>query len=274
MVRLFGILPTVLLSWCAYLVSKITRPVFLKNTFIKILIKLYNIDTSCIEKGSFEYRSLGEFFIRKLKSDARPLQEDEHTIVSPADGRIVEHGTVEEDTVLTVKGSRYSIEDLAGEHDAAELFRGGPFAVIHLRPFDYHRIHMPCTGKVTGHSYIRGRLLPVNEKGLKAFKNLYVRNRRRTTFCKGIYGTFAMVKVGAFNVGRIPVEYEIPGSKSGYSEIGSGKEFQKGEEIARFELGSTVVLLFEKDKVELEDLQENQEVKMGNVIGRIKASGP
>ncbi|MFC1479432.1 archaetidylserine decarboxylase [Planctomycetota bacterium] len=274
MVHIFAILPTVFLSWCTYLVSRITRPAFVKNVFIKLLVKLYNINTSEIEKDVFDYSCLGDFFIRRLKSDARPVAGDENTVVSPVDGRIVICGSVNEDTVLTVKGSAYSIEDLIGDRDTAEQFRQGSFAVIHLRPFDYHRIHMPCTGRLTGHGFFRGRLLPVHEKGLRAFKNLYIQNKRRITVCKGKCGTFALIKVGAFNVGRIPVEYDIPENPSGFSPISSGKEFQKGEEIARFELGSTVILLFEKDGVKLEDLKENQEVKMGEKIGRIKDYRP
>ena len=274
MVRLFGIVPTVLLSWCAYVCASIKHPKFLKNFFIFRLVKLYKVNISEIEKDAKDFPSLGSFFIRKLKPDARPVDENEDSLISPVDGRVVTVGELSEDTMLKVKESEYSATDLLGDKEKAEQFKGGQFIVIHLRPFDYHRIHCPCIGSPVGHVYIPGRLLPVHEKGLKAFKNLFLRNRRRITILEGACGTFAFIKVGAFNVGRIPVEYEISGTGSGYSEIKSGKEFQKGEEIARFELGSTVILLFEKGRVELEELEEDQEVRMGEIIGRIKASGP
>lgn len=270
MVRLFGILPTVLLSWCAYICASVKHPKFLKNFFIFLLIKLYKVNVSEVEKDPKDFPSLGEFFIRHLKPGVHIVDTDENSIISPVDGRIVTAGELSESTVLKVKGSQYSAADLLGDKQTAEQFRDGRFVVFHLRPFDYHRIHCPCNGRPVNHAYITGRLLPVHEKGLRAFKNLFLRNRRRITILKGACGTFAMIKVGAFNVGRIPVEYEISGSRSGLIPIQSAQEFEKGEEIARFELGSTVILFFEKDRVALEELKENQEVRMGNIIGRIK----
>lgn len=269
MMRIFFLLPTVFLSWCACIVSGIQRPVYIKNILIRLFIRLYNVDISAVEKEPAEYSSFREFFVRKLRPDARSLQGDEYTLVSPADGRIVVCGTVDSDTCFNVKGSRYSAEDLTGSRNDAVRFQGGAFAVIHLRPFDYHRVHMPCAGTVTGCGFFRGRLFPVNEKGLRTFRNIYVRNRRRITLCSGECGTFALVTVGAFNVGRIPVEYSIPETGCGYFPVLSGQEFGKGEEIARFEIGSTVVLLFEKGRVELDNLEPDREIRMGERIGRI-----
>lgn len=269
-VRILAIMPTVFLSWCAYLVSRITRPVFIKNMLIRVFVRVYHVDTSVVEKELPAYRSFGRFFIRKLKPEARPVHGDKDAIVSPADGRIVQSGTIGTNTEFEVKGSLYTAADLLGDREAAERFSGGCFAVIHLRPFDYHRVHMPCSARVTGHCFFKGRLLPVNEKGLRAFRNLYMRNRRRATLFEGECGFFAMIKIGAFNVGRIPVEYKIPDSGSGLTLVRSAQEFAKGEEVARFELGSTVILFFEKDRVALDELKANREVRMGNIIGRIK----
>jgi len=268
--HLLRLLPTVLLSRGMFLVSRIRRPRWLKNLFIRIFIRLYRIDTHEVEGEPLSYPCLGDFFVRRLKAGSRPVAGEPGAVVSPVDGRVVASGTVEEASVLTVKGTPYRLEELlACGSRLSGAFTGGPFMVFHLRPFDYHRIHMPCGGRVVGHAFVKGRLLPVHEKAVKGVGRLYVRNRRRITFFRGEAGLFALVKVGAFNVGRIPVRYETP-ETDGFTEVAEGRWFERGEEMGRFEMGSTVVLVFQPG-VALFPRPEGSLVRVGEKIGAFAA---
>src|SRR5690606_16201838 len=172
---------------------------------------------------------------------------DETTVVSPVDGRLTEFGRARAGQLLQAKGFDYALEELTGEGPAdASLFSNGAFATIYLAPHDYHRVHMPLAGKLTATRYIPGRRFSVNAATTCGIKNLFCRNERVVCWFETAHGPMALVLVGALNVSSI--------STAGRGEIASGEPaywpepapaaYAKGAEIARFNLGPTVILLF------------------------------
>jgi phosphatidylserine decarboxylase len=244
---------------------------------IRRYIQHYGIDTSMVEKPIEEYRSLKEFFIRRLKPGARPIAEGKDVIVSPVDGVVSRMGTIEAGTLIQAKGRTYTVSDLLGhDEQMAERFQGGSFITIYLSPRDYHRIHMPVEGKLFKYNYVPGRLYPVNEMGVEHVPNLFARNERLITFIQSHVGTVALVKVGALFVGSVKVTYNTATTnvKRGtfVSEaIGGTPLYEKGRELGWFEFGSTVILLFEENQIEWADgIQEGTPLLMGQLLARKK----
>ncbi|HBI04173.1 MAG TPA: phosphatidylserine decarboxylase [Paenibacillaceae bacterium] len=251
-----------------------------RSKFSKKLVKGYashfKIDVTEAEKNIEEYEHVTDFFTRKLKKGMRKVDSSPRTIVSPVDGTISEFGSIHNDTLIQAKGIDYRVTQLVGNSKMAERFKDGMFITIYLSPSDYHRIHTPLAGKGVSYSYIPGRLFPVNQIGVKNVKGLFARNERLITYLETEAGLVAMVKVGAFIVGSVKVNYHnevttnpshgIPISR----EITPVPSYAKGDEIGWFEFGSTVILLFEKDKMNLlPGLVAGQKVRMGEGIGTI-----
>lgn len=254
---------------------------FARSSFSKKLLKGYakhfKIDVTEAEKNLEEYEHLTDFFTRKLKKGMRRVDSFPHSVVSPVDGTISEFGTIQNDTLIQAKGIDYKVTQLLGNSKMAERFREGTFLTIYLSPSDYHRIHTPLAGKGISYTYIPGRLFPVNHIGVNHVKGLFARNERLITYLETKAGFVALVKVGAFIVGSVKVNYHkevttnpahgIPVSR----EITPPPSYEKGDEIGWFEFGSTVILLFEKGKVNLlPGLMPGQKVKMGESIGTIQ----
>lgn len=200
---------------------------------VKAFAKAYGINTEEAELPLEDYKSLNEFFTRKLKPGARTPQGD---LVHPADGWIISSGTVEKGQVLQVKGLTYELSEFLGDSQKAADFEGGTFWTLYLSPKDYHRVHFPLSGEVTEVRRVSGELWPVNSSFYKNFPGLFVKNERVALFMETHLGPAAVVMVGATNVGHIevPLEGKAPGT------------VQVGEELGVFHLGSTVVTLLAK----------------------------
>ncbi|WP_139492192.1 archaetidylserine decarboxylase [Brevibacillus dissolubilis] len=238
-------------------------------------IKHYHIDTTMIEKPVGEYRTLKEFFTRRLKPEARPIDPAHQVIVSPVDGKVSQLGDIVEGTLIQAKKRDYSVLDLlGGDKQMAERFKGGSFITIYLSPRDYHRIHMPVEGKLFKYTYLPGRLYPVNEMGVEHVDKLFARNERLITYVQSkTAGCVAIVKVGALFVGSVKVTYNntattnIKGGRQVSEAIGGTPMFEKGREVGWFEFGSTVILLFEKGKMNwAPGLEVGSTVVMGQKI--------
>lgn len=251
-----------------------------RSKFSKKLLKGYSrhfqIDVNEAEKSLEEYEHLTDFFTRKLKKGIRRVDPCPQSVVSPVDGTISELGTIQKDTLIQAKGIDYSVTQLLGKGKMAEVFRDGTFLTIYLSPSDYHRIHTPLAGTGISYTYIPGRLFPVNQIGVKNVKGLFARNERLITYLETEAGLVAMVKVGAFIVGSVKVNYHKDVTTNPSHGIPSSQEihplpsYKKGDEIGWFEFGSTVILLFEKDKMNLlPELVSGQTVKMGEKIGTV-----
>ncbi|MDR6225245.1 archaetidylserine decarboxylase [Desmospora profundinema] len=250
----------------------------LSRRLIPFYIRRFDVDLSQVEKPASQYESLMEFFVRGLKEGARPVDPDPRMVVSPVDGTVSQAGTVEEDTLIQAKGVQYSLEALLGGAGTdVDSFRGGSYLTVYLSPRDYHRIHTPVAGRVTHLTWIPGTLFPVNEMGVRRIPGLFTRNERLITYMETKAGRMALVKVGATNVGSIRVSYDPDiltnrrGKKSPvrreYREIAV---WEKGEEMGRFEFGSTVILLFQARSVQwLEPIRPGGRVQMGQPIGQL-----
>jgi len=221
------------------------------------------------------YPSFNLFFTRALKASARPMAKSRNAIVSPVDGRISEVGTISTDTIIQAKQYDYSVQTLLGGNPAlANRFHDGSFINIYLSPSDYHRIHMPITGELESMIYVPGRLFSVSPSAVRNIPQLFTRNERVISIFKTELGCVAMVKVGALFVSSIdtvwhgPVTPRRPKTLHWWDyEPGSIRQLQRGEEAARFNMGSTVILLFEPGKLSWQpELAPHRPIKLGELI--------
>lgn len=244
----------------------------LSKHFIQPFANHFKIDTSLAEKPVSQYKSLNDFFTRRLKEGARPINNELDSIVSPVDGVIAQMGQIKNGTLIQAKGIHYSLQQLIanGNHS---VFEDGHFMTVYLSPSDYHRIHMPFTATITEYKYVPGRLFPVNDIGVNYVEGLFTKNERLTTFFNLNGSHAALVKVGAFIVGSIQITYEdsIHNQHRGQSMQSILKEeptYQKGEELGWFEFGSTIILILDKNAGEfLTSLQPGDKLLMGQKIG-------
>lgn len=240
-------------KWSSRLIEKYARSSKSKS-MIKKFADVYNIDLTEIEKPLEEYSSLHEFFTRKLSSGKREIDQRQEVIVSPVDGSIEDIGTITSGSMITVKGKLYSIEEMLGSKEKATNYHNGTFMVIYLSPTNYHRIHSPQTGELVEKWVLGNHSYPVNKHGLKYGKDTLSKNYRQISMLQTNSSTIGIVKVGAMFVNCIEM-------------INKQDQVEKGEEIAYFSFGSTVVLLFEPNKVEvLPTIQTPVAVKMGQAI--------
>lgn len=244
-------------------------------------VRYYRIEKDVIKKDLHEFENLLSFFVRELKAEARPIDSSFDTIISPVDGTVSQWGMIEEGVLIQAKGISYSLVQLLGGHsEYCSRFVGGYFLTIYLSPRDYHRIHMPVVGKVEASTYVSGELYPVNRWGVEHIPSLFAINERVITYIQTSYGLVSMVKVGAMNVGSIKVVFddEIATNKvrlvSGHKKYSSPIMLPKGSELGRFELGSTVILLFEPGQVEWTcSLEPGTTLTMGQCIARFQCRG-
>ncbi|MCW2277174.1 archaetidylserine decarboxylase [Heliophilum fasciatum] len=213
----------------------------LSQSAIPWFIRTYDIDVAQAEKPWQEYKTLGEFFARRLRPGMRPVAQEASAIVSPVDGLISQMGTIEQGRMIQAKGMDYTAADLLADTEQAVRYHQGQFMTIYLSPRDYHRIHTPVTGAVTGTTFCPGRLYPVNDRGVTSVPGLLARNERVITYLDSPFGQVAVVKVGAMIVGSVQLAYE-PGEAP-------GTRLEKGDELGHFQFGSTVILLFEPGRI-------------------------
>ncbi|MBI3391948.1 MAG: phosphatidylserine decarboxylase [Nitrospirae bacterium] len=229
-----------------------------------------NMDEADVPPGG--YLTLGEFFVRPLKEGARPVDPSPDGVISPVDGRLVTAGTIEDGRLIQTKGLDYSAADLLGSPQAASPFQGGTFATIYLSPRDYHRIHAPLAARVTAVCHRRGRLLPVNDLSVPWVKDLFSTNERIVVTMETDAGPVAVVMVGALNVGRIRLAFEVPPAprRADWDRTPDREiRLMKGDELGRFELGSTVILLFGKERIIADPLPIGTEVRIGSRLAKV-----
>lgn len=265
------LLPTKLISHLFFVLTR-SRVEAWKNPLIRWFIRAFNVDMSIAEKPRAEdYPDFNSFFTRALKPGARPIAAGDE-VVSPVDGTISQAGIIQQGRIFQAKGHHYTLRQLLGNDEDADLFSDGVFATIYLSPRDYHRIHMPLSGTLSSMSFIPGKLFSVNAATTRRIPALFARNERVISIFDTAAGPMAMVKVGALNVSRIDTVWAGPvQSASGRPErrIYGADEVQlgKGEEMGRFNMGSTVILLFAKEQVHWHaELTENRTLRMGEAI--------
>jgi len=244
---------------------------------IPMYARKFNINLAEAEKPLEQYPNLVEFFTRRLKDGQRPIDQTPGRVVSPVDGKVSQGGRIEDGNLIQAKGVFYTVAELlGGDQERAKRYDGGTFLTVYLSPTDYHRIHTPLAGTVTGYTYVPGTLFPVNPFGVRAVQGLFAKNERLITYFDTEAGEVALVKVGATIVGSVKVEYDaqagtnIRGGALESRSLAHGPHYGKGAEVGRFEFGSTIILLFEPGRVELDDrLHPETVVKMGEGIGNL-----
>nr|WP_249422344.1 archaetidylserine decarboxylase [Marinomonas lutimaris] len=251
---------------------------WVKNTFIGQFVKKYQVDMSeAINSDPLSYRNFNDFFTRAIRPELRPICDKDNGIACPADGAISQLGKIEHGTILQAKGHHYSLTSLlGGDASLSNQFLGGSFATVYLSPKDYHRVHMPLTGKLTKMIHIPGKLFSVNKVTAEQIPNVFARNERTVCLFDTEAGPMAVILVGAMIVASIETIWAgqvTPFNKNvvtwDYNEL-NNIEIKKGEEMGRFKLGSTAIVLFGKDAVDWEEsLQAETPTKMGMHFGKI-----
>jgi phosphatidylserine decarboxylase len=247
-------------KWISQVTGQIAQSRVSKH-LIPRFAKIYGISLNDAEKAIEEYTSLNDFFTRRLKPGLRPIDGQNNTLVSPVDGLITGIGEITDGQLLNVKGQNYTVEELLNLSPRMVNYVHGFYMVLYLSPTDYHRIHSPISGKVLETEHIPGKVYPVNDFGLRYMRRTLSRNERLITYIQHQTGEVAVVKVGAMNVSSI--RYVEP----------LANQLERGQELAYFEFGSTVVLLMESGTFSPRiDLMTNSRVKMGEAIGIIHKS--
>ena len=276
------LLPHHLLSRC---VGFLAESSLLKNFLIRNFIRRYKVDMNeAVISDPLEYPNFNSFFTRELKAGARPIASDEDSIVSPADGTISALGLINDEQILQAKGRDYSVTDLlGGDQKLADEFRNGTFATVYLSPRDYHRVHMPLSGQLQKLIYVPGRLFSVNQAAANAVPNLFARNERAICAFKTEAGPMCVVLVGAMIVASIETvwggqvcpsigSHTIRQTK--YLEEEPPIQLATGAELGRFKLGSTAIVLFPPEAIELDqNLRADSAIKMGQrIASRVRHS--
>jgi phosphatidylserine decarboxylase len=268
---LLRLLPRNALSRAVGGLTRAPVPAAVHRAAIRAFASFYGVDGAESERPVETYLTFSEFFARRLKPGARPIAPGDAVPVSPADGRVLNFGIAERGELIQAKGILYTVADLLRDEEAARAYEGGAYATIYLAPKNYHRVHAPLGGEVTGFGYVPGTLWPVNDKGVARVERLFCLNERLATHLATPAGRACVVMVGATMVGRIRALYDDVLTNDGETvprreRYDRGVKVNKGEEIGVFEMGSTAVVLFEPGRVKL-DMVEGREVRVGEAIG-------
>jgi len=269
--QMLYILPQHLLSLLMFKLTRI-RYARWKNWQMRWFINRYHVDMSEAQEPDTEkYAYFNAFFTRALKPSARPLSDNPEALISPADGTISEAGSIDGERILQAKNHNYTLSALlAGDDSLANQFVDGTFATIYLSPKDYHRVHMPCDGVLQQMVYVPGKLFSVNQYTADHVPGLFARNERVISIFNTDYGPMALILVGAFNVGSMetvwhgmvtpPYGHQLAQWDYRQQNIG----LRRGEEMGRFNMGSTVIVLMPKQTVEANAVLQNaRNIQMG-----------
>ncbi len=269
-------IPKQLLSEGMHWLMQVEVP-WIKNTIIKLLTKLYKIDISEAENEDIDaYPHFNAFFTRALKADVRPIDDHPQNWCSPVDGVVSQSHPIQGNQLIQAKCHDYTLEALlGGDISYAQNFINGDAAVIYLSPKDYHRIHMPTDARLLSMTYVPGDLFAVNPATVRSIPGLFARNERLIIRFKNEHGDFCLIMVGAIFVGSMETVWEgkiTPeyGPTIRHWDYQSDNlHFQKGQEIGRFNMGSTVVLLTPAEKMpSLGQITQNTSIKMGEILAQ------
>ncbi|HUB90236.1 MAG TPA: archaetidylserine decarboxylase [Dyella sp.] len=269
------ILPHRALSRVVYWATRWTLPPW-KNFLIGKIVRSYQVDmTEAAQPDPLAYPHFNAFFTRKLRPDARRADAAPGALISPADGRISQAGPIVDGRIFQAKGQSYTAAELLGDETAAAPYRNGRFVTIYLSPRDYHRVHMPLQGKLKETVHIPGRIFSVAPFAVDAIPRLFARNERLVCHFEGAHGPFAVVMVGAILVSSVATVWDglvIPPyapSIRRKSFEGQRIELDRFAEMARFNMGSTVIVLLPEGAAELDALASQQVIKVGQRLGEV-----
>ncbi|RFF27671.1 MULTISPECIES: archaetidylserine decarboxylase [unclassified Wenzhouxiangella] len=265
------VLPQKLLTAIAWRLSS-CRWRWFSQPFIRVFVKLFGVDLAEAERSDpAEYDCFNDFFTRSLDESARPIADEPHRLVCPADGTVSQLGRLADDTILQAKDIDYTATELLGSPERARPFGDGHFVTVYLSPNDYHRVHSPIAGKVVEEVRVPGRLFSVSANTTRVVPRLFARNERMVAMLETEHGPVAVVMVAAMLVAGIETvwggaEDRRPGADIRTRAI-DGCELARGGELGRFHWGSTVIVLTPKDFPGWRsDLLPEQRVRMGQAL--------
>ncbi|MED3563202.1 phosphatidylserine decarboxylase [Bacillus xiapuensis] len=246
--------------WTSFLLKRFARSK-VSRFAVPSFARIYQLNQEDIENSFRDFPTLHDLFIRKLRKDARPIDKDSNSVVSPVDAVIEDIGPIKKTSEIVVKGKIYSIDEMLGNRSVLEKYLNGTYMILYLSPSHYHRIHSPVDGTITKQWTLGRKSYPVNKWGLKYGVRTLAKNYRVITEAETEFGHIAVVKVGAMFVNSIETTHK-------------GSRLEKGEEMAYFSFGSTVVLLFEKGIFEMDSaIHTPKEIKVGEKLGTLQKSG-
>lgn len=252
--------------------------------FIHWFVKRYQVNmTEAANPDINSYKTFNQFFTRPLREGVRPIADA--AFICPVDGAISQFGRINKGQIFQAKGHTYSAAALlAGDKKTAKRYQNGSFACLYLSPKDYHRIHMPCDGKLEKMTYVPGDLFSVNPTTAQGVPGLFARNERVVCeFSSERYGNFVMVLVGATIVGSMATVWHAENNgiinppRRGHIQVWNYQDqniqLKQADEMGRFLLGSTVVMLFEKDKLTFNpEWAAGKPIRLGEMMGHVPAS--
>ena len=247
-----------------------------KNWLISTIVRNYQVNMAeAAQPDELAYQHFNAFFTRKLRADARRADADPAACLSPADGRISQAGPIVDGRIFQAKGQEYTAAELLGGDEAAAApYRNGRFVTVYLSPRDYHRVHMPLAGRLKETVHVPGRIFSVAPFAVEAIPRLFARNERLVCHFEGEHGPFVVVMVGAILVSSVATVWDglvIPPYASAIrrkSFEGQNITLGRFAEMARFNMGSTVILLLPEGVATLDALQPQQAVQVGQRLGR------
>lgn len=247
--------------------------IWLKDLMINWFIKYYKVDMNIAERSDpADYVTFNDFFIRKLKANLRPIASAPGAIISPVDGVVNQFGEIAQGRLIQAKGMDYSLNALLGGSGFEQQFWKGQFITLYLSPKDYHRVHMPFTGKLLEMTYVPGSLFAVNQASANQIPAVFAKNERVICTFQTEIGKMAVIMIGAMIVaginmiwaGKVTPNKDKSIKSYMYHDIG----LRRGEEMGYFSMGSTVIVLFEPNQMNWEPgLDFDQSVKYGQKIG-------
>ncbi len=253
--------------------SDLDGPPALVQRAVDTFVRVYGVDMSeaIVPEGGFP--TFDAFFTRPLRDGARPIDPDPDVLVSPADGRLLDSGPIDERAIFSVKGRLYEAADLLGDPEAAERYEGGTFAVVYLAPPDYHRVHAPAAGRVTSVRHVTGTLYPVNAIGMEHIEGLFTENERVVVHQDSDEGEVATILVGAIGVGRIGISFDDVLTNVGRDQglrtyRDDGPDLEKGDELGMFHLGSTAIVLVSPPGPLACEKRRGERTRMGEALFR------
>ncbi|MBN1497191.1 MAG: phosphatidylserine decarboxylase [Spirochaetes bacterium] len=272
---LFRLLPKSLISRIFGYIALIPLPQSLLRGIIRWYSSKYGvINEYIVPPGGF--RNLDQFFTRGLAKGSHPIEDSGAFAVSPVDARVDQLGDIRDMTIMQAKGIGYSLQQLVPS-DMFRKFLWGKFITLYLSPGDYHRIHAPVSGTIAGYYNLPGTLFTVQDWMTQGLRDLFVKNERVITYIESKAGIVGVCKVGAMNVGKITLAY---------CDFQTNRTFRRrrevlyppaeqttvkaGDELGIFHLGSTVIILFQKDAIDFKDLKPGDRIRMGARIGKLR----
>jgi phosphatidylserine decarboxylase len=269
---LMRLLPKSALSTAVGLATRAPVPAALHQLAMRVFARQYKVSLDEAEGSIGDYPTFAKFFTRRLKPGLRPIDHRANVVASPVDAHVSQAGTIERGQCLQAKGITFPVDKLLGDARRALDFENGSFATLYLSPRDYHRFHSPLAGSITGYTYLPGAFWPVNQASVRTQDALFAINERLVTWLETPAGKLAYVAVGATCVARIHAAYDQIVTHTGQTAKTHTYDqpiaIEKGDEIGMFEMGSTVIMLFERGRVTWDaSLTPDAPVQLGQRIG-------